>query len=75
MRLLRGFVFSVMASSAFYPIMIKIFQVGWSQASAEYGASLYSWTILIYLCSVTIYALRVTEGWKPGYFDICGHSH
>ncbi|CAG8971700.1 hypothetical protein HYALB_00003168 [Hymenoscyphus albidus] len=70
MRAFRGFVFSVMASSAFYPIIIKIFQVGWTQANAEYGASLYGLTIIIYLCS-----MRVTEAWKPGYFDIWGHSH
>jgi hypothetical protein len=57
MRPLRGFVFSVMASSAFYPIIIKIFQVGWSCADTEYGASLYALTILIYLCSVTTYAV------------------
>ncbi|KAG8161625.1 hypothetical protein KVR01_008612 [Diaporthe batatas] len=57
MRPLRGLVFSVMASSAFYPIIIKIFQVGWSRASTEYGASFYVWTILIYLCSVTIYTV------------------
>ncbi|KAK8108950.1 hypothetical protein PG984_014751 [Apiospora sp. TS-2023a] len=81
MRHVRGFVFSVMASSAFYPIIIKIFQVGWSRADTEYGASLYAWTILIYLCSVTIYAVsvlkqvRLTEAWKPGAFDIWGHSH
>ncbi|TGO64148.1 hypothetical protein BELL_1051g00020 [Botrytis elliptica] len=75
MRPLRGLVFSAMASSAFYPIIIKISQVGWTQANSEYGASLYGFAIIIYLCSVTIYALRVTEGWKPGYFDIWGHSH
>lgn len=57
MKPLRGVVFSVMASSAFYPIIIKIFQVGWSRANAEYGASLYVSTICIYLCSVTIYAV------------------
>jgi adiponectin receptor len=60
MRPLRGFVFSVMASSAFYPIIIKIIQVGWTQANTEYGASFYGWTILIYLCSVTIYAVRIS---------------
>ncbi|CZT49527.1 related to membrane proteins, contain hemolysin III domain [Rhynchosporium secalis] len=75
MQALRGLVFSVMASSAFFPIIIKIFQVGWTRANVEYGASLYSWTIFVYLCSVTIYALRVTESWKPGHFDIWGHSH
>ncbi|KAI9154661.1 HlyIII-domain-containing protein [Paramyrothecium foliicola] len=75
MRPLRGFVFSVMASSAFYPIAIKIMQVGWSRAATEYGASLYALTLLIYLCSVIIYALRVPEAWKPGFFDIWCQSH
>ncbi|KAF5133042.1 Adiponectin receptor protein [Metarhizium anisopliae] len=58
-RPLRGIVFSVMASSALYHLIIKIFQVGWSRADAEYSASLYALTILIYLCSVTTYAVRV----------------
>ncbi|CAN8103995.1 unnamed protein product [Discula destructiva] len=75
MRPLRAFVFSFMASSAFVPIIVKIAQVGWTRANTEYGASLYGWTIFIYLCSVTIYALRITETWKPGAFDIWGHSH
>lgn len=57
MRPLRGLVFSILASSAFYPIIIKIFQIGWSRANIEYGASLYALTILIYLCSMTIYAV------------------
>ncbi|KID84226.1 adiponectin receptor protein 1 [Metarhizium guizhouense ARSEF 977] len=69
-RPLRGLVFSAMASSAFYPIIIKILQVGWSRADAEYGASFDALTILIYLYSVTTYA-----SWKPGCFDIWGHSH
>ncbi|EXU97049.1 hemolysin III family protein [Metarhizium robertsii] len=55
-RPLRGLVFSVMASSALYHLIIKIFQVGWSCADAEYSASLYALTSLIYLCSVTMYA-------------------
>jgi adiponectin receptor len=61
MRPLRGLLFSVMASSAFYPIIIKICQVGWSRADTEYGASLYAWTIFIYLCSVTTYAVSVSR--------------
>ncbi|KAH0600068.1 hypothetical protein MHUMG1_01064 [Metarhizium humberi] len=56
-RPLRGLVFSVMASSAFYHLIIKIFQVGWSCADAEYSASLYALTSLIYLCPVTTYAV------------------
>ena len=61
MRPLRGTIFSIMASSAFFPIIIKIFQVGWARADAEYGASYYALAILIYLCSVTIYAVSVFE--------------
>lgn len=60
MQALRSFVFSVMASSAFYPIIIKVFQVGWKRADTEYGASFYGWTILIYLCSVMIYAVSIS---------------
>lgn len=48
-----------MASSAFIPIIVKIFQIGWTRANAEYGASFYGWTILIYLCSVTFYAVSI----------------
>lgn len=61
MRPLRGAVFSIMASSAFYPIIIKIFQVGWARSDSEYGASYYVGTIVIYLCSVTIYAVSDFE--------------
>lgn len=60
MRPLRSVVFSLLASSAFFPIIIKIFQVGWTRADTEYGASFYGWTILIYLCSVSIYAVSVS---------------
>ena len=65
MQPLRGLVFSTMASSAFYPIIIKVFQVGWSRADAEYGASLYALTILIYLFSVTTYAVSTLSPTSP----------
>jgi adiponectin receptor len=74
MRPLRGTVFSIMASSAFYPIIIKIFQVGWSRANAEYGASLYGLTILIYLCSVTIYAVSISSQLKTWSFADVNYS-
>lgn len=61
MRPLRSVIFSLLASSAFFPIIIKIFQVGWARADTEYGASFYGWTILIYLCSVAIYAVSVSS--------------
>ncbi|PQE21298.1 hypothetical protein CJF32_00006422 [Rutstroemia sp. NJR-2017a WRK4] len=75
MRALRGLIFPVLASSAFYPIIIKIFQIGWARADAEYGASLYGAAVVVYLSSVMVYALRVTEAWRPGGFDIWGQSH
>ncbi|RDW76178.1 hypothetical protein BP5796_06999 [Coleophoma crateriformis] len=74
-RPIRGLLFSFMASSAFYPIIIAICQVGWKRANIEYGASSYMLTIIIYLISVTIYAIRFPEAWKPGQFDIWGQSH
>ena len=82
MRPLRGLVFSTMASSAFYPIIVKIFQIGWYRADVEYGASLYALTIFIYLCSVTTYAvkahrlsshdLKAPVGANSLDFDSCG---
>ncbi|KAL4920369.1 hemolysin-III related-domain-containing protein [Aspergillus aurantiobrunneus] len=74
-RPLRGILFSFMASSAFYPIIIAVFQMGWAKADAEYGASIYALTIVIYVSSVFVYASRCPEAWKPGHFDIWGQSH
>ena len=59
-RPLRGLLFSFMASSAFYPIVVAVVQMGWTKADTEYGASLYALTILIYVSSVAVYAVSRT---------------
>ncbi|KAL4907174.1 hemolysin-III related-domain-containing protein [Aspergillus multicolor] len=74
-RPLRGLLFSFMTSSAFYPIIISVLQNGWAKADAEYGASLYALTILIYVSSVFVYASRCPKAWKSGHFDVWGQSH
>jgi adiponectin receptor len=94
-RPLRGFLFSFMASSAFYPIIYACYLHGYDQMNVEAGAWRYALTVIIYLTAVTIYAVRDTgrqpsklksveltilqirmpEAWRPGQFDIWGHSH
>lgn len=59
-RPLRGFIFSFMASSAFYPIMYACYLHGYNQMDDEAGASRYALTVLVYVTAVTIYAVRET---------------
>lgn len=56
-RPLRSFLFSFMASSAFYPITYASFLHGYRQMDAEAGASRYLLTVAVYLTAVTIYAV------------------
>ncbi|KAL8790248.1 MAG: hypothetical protein Q9195_006471 [Heterodermia aff. obscurata] len=71
MKPLRGFVFSVMASAAFYPIIAACLLHG----GEAVGARRYALTVLTYLVAVTIYATKVPEALHPGAFDLWGHSH
>lgn len=59
MKPLRGFVFSFMASSSFYPIIVASFQHGYRQMDLEAGATRYALTVLTYLLAVTTYAVSV----------------
>ena len=59
-RPLRGFLFSFMASSAFYPIIYACFQNGYRQMNVEAGATRYALTVVTYLTAVTMYAVRRT---------------
>lgn len=74
-RPFRGFLFSFMASSAFYPIIYACFQRGYRQMDVEAGATRYAWTVVVYLTAVTMYGTRIPEAWKPGYYDLWGQSH
>ena len=60
MKPLRGFVFSFMASSAFYPVIVASFQHGYRQMDLEAGATRYALTVLTYLLAVTVYAVRTS---------------
>ena len=57
-RAIRGFLFSFMASSAFYPIIYACFVHGYRQMDLEAGANRYLLTFVTYLTAVTIYAVR-----------------
>lgn len=56
-RPFRGFLFSFMASSAFYPIIYACFQRGYRQMDVEAGATRYAWTVVVYLTAVTMYGV------------------
>ena len=60
-RAIRGFLFSFLASSAFYPIFVSIYLDGWAKANEEYAAERYILAIIIYVSSVTIFAVRPAE--------------
>ena len=61
-RPVRGFLFSFMASSAFYPIIYACFVHGYGRMDLEAGATRYAMTIVVYLSAVTIYAVSFTMG-------------
>ena len=56
-RPFRGFLFSFIASSAFYPIIYASWQYGYREMSDAAGASRYAWTVLTYLVAVITYAV------------------
>ena len=60
-RPVRGFLFSFMASSAFYPIICACFVHGYGRMDLEAGATRYALTVIVYLSAVTIYAVRSIE--------------
>lgn len=64
-RPLRGFLFSFMASSAFYPIIYACAVHGYSQMDVEAGATRYAVTVLVYLSAVTIYTVSSSEMVRP----------
>lgn len=64
-RPLRGFLFSFMASSAFYPITYACFVHGYSQMDIEAGAARYALTVLLYLSAVTIYGASCSKQRAP----------
>ena len=68
-RPLRGFLFSFMASSAFYPVIYACFQHGYHQMDVEAGATRYALTIVTYLTAVTMYGVSL------GFHAIASSSH
>lgn len=65
-RPLRGFLFSFMASSAFYPIIYACFVHGYSHMNVEAGASRYALTVFVYVTAVTVYSVSsVVASFEP----------
>jgi adiponectin receptor len=75
MRILRGGVFSLLATSAMIPIFHRIGSLGWIDACLQIGAQWLLAEVLILFVGVGIFVGRFPEKWSPGSFDIWGHSH
>ena len=56
-RPIRGFLFSFMASSAFYPIIYAAYLHGYWRMDDEAGASRYAVTVGVYVVAVAIYSV------------------
>ncbi|CAD6590166.1 MAG: hypothetical protein ASARMPRED_004598 [Alectoria sarmentosa] len=74
-RPLRGFLFSFMALTTFSPLFYAYSVYGYRQLDIEAGANRYVATTLLYASAVVIYATRIPEAWRPGWFDLWGQSH
>lgn len=74
-RPFRATMFVAMGLSAVFPIIHGLAAFGFSQMRKQIG---FWWLLLqgcLYILGAIIYAMRVPERWRPGKFDILGHSH
>ncbi|KAH7427519.1 hypothetical protein KP509_10G047900 [Ceratopteris richardii] len=73
-RNVRAALFFGMGVSGVAPVMHKLI-LFWDEPEALY-TTLYEVAMgLFYGMGALVYAMRVPERWKPGRFDIAGHSH
>ena len=75
MRSLRGGIFSLLAISAMLPAFHSVGLTGWTRACKEIGAHWYLAEALSLLIGVAVFVGRFPERFRPGSFDIWGHSH
>lgn len=75
MRRLRGAVFAALAVSAMGPVGHFVLMKGWEVASERIGVQWYLAEMAVMVVGVGIFVARVPERWRPGRFDVWGHSH
>jgi adiponectin receptor len=67
-----GFYVSL-AATGFVPVLQLSWQRGWNETSYFYAPIMQS--ILVYLTGALLYAAKLPERWRPGWFDYVGGSH
>lgn len=67
-----GFYVSL-AATGFFPVLQLTMERGWSATSYFYAPVTRS--ILVYLGGALLYAAKLPERWRPGWFDYAGGSH
>ncbi|XP_007047565.2 PREDICTED: heptahelical transmembrane protein 4 [Theobroma cacao] len=73
-RTIRASLFFGMGMSGIAPILHKLF-LFWNQPEALHTTGYEVLMGLFYGIGALVYATRIPERWKPGKFDIAGHSH
>ncbi|CAD5231035.1 unnamed protein product [Bursaphelenchus okinawaensis] len=74
-RPLRALVFSGLGLSLMIPLVHLIYQNGLNYAFQYAGLAWLLLNLLFSAVGLTMYCLQLPERFKPGYFDIFGHSH
>ncbi|BFI41548.1 adiponectin receptor [Marchantia polymorpha subsp. ruderalis] len=73
-RPFRAILFASMGISGIVPCVHKLL-LHWGEPAAQTTFYLEMTMGALYGLGAVIYATRVPERWKPGHFDIAGHSH
>jgi adiponectin receptor len=71
----RALLFTSMAASGIVPAIHFSVAVGMHDIHQVGAIVPFVLMMMTYLVGVIIYASRVPERWRPGYFDTCFHSH
>ncbi|KAK2972698.1 hypothetical protein RJ640_025549 [Escallonia rubra] len=73
-RSLRAFMFVAMGLFGLIPVIHAVI-VNWSEPQRNITLAYEAVMALSYLIGTMFYVSRILERWKPGWFDLAGHSH
>lgn len=73
-RAFRAMLFVAMGLFGLVPAVHAVV-VNWNEAKRNVTLAYESVMALSYLTGTAFYVTRIPERWKPGFFDLAGHSH
>ncbi|KAJ0089826.1 hypothetical protein Patl1_13906 [Pistacia atlantica] len=73
-RAFRALLFSSMGFFGIVPAVHAVI-VNWDNPKRDITLAYESAMALFYLTGTAFYVMRIPERWKPGWFDLAGHSH